>query len=1139
MSHQGYVAAPPYSQAQPGMGAYPAGFGPGPNQHMYGHYGDQQQAFSPPLTGAMKSPVSAPGMPPPPAPSSHYSPTAQQNGSHPQRSPGCLDWLWSSSTVPVPKHGPTGSASHKAAHQSNGCHELGKLRPGSHAEPSSEPHSAPAHTSPCYGPAPGPSWAPPDVSDPVTPGRHANGWSSNGRIPHVWSTKCRPPNVWSTNGRVPNAWSTNGRIPNVWSTNGRIPNVWSTNGRPPNGWSTNVRPPNGRSTNGWPPNGRSTNGWPPNVWSTNGRPYAGPPAPGAGGYQQLGPGPNSPSGYPQQPGQFSGQMAGGQMAGPQHGFPGAFPGAAMAGPPQKKLDPDSIPSTVSIRHPTSPHMHNLCHTLFLSYVFPPVLLTQVIEDDQAKRGGQIYATNIRGQVPPLVTTNFTVKDQGNASPRFMRCTTYTVPCTADLAKQCQVPLATIIKPLAIVPKDETPLYVVNHGETGPIRCNRCKAYMCPYMQFIDGGRRYQCAFCNCVNEVPAFYFQHLDHMGRRMDFYERPELSLGSYEFTATLDYCKNNKPASPPAYIFMIDVSFTNIKSGLVRLVCDELKTLLDKLPREDGAECSAVKVGFVTYNKILHFYNVKSALAQPQMMVVSDTAEMFLPLLDGFLVSYPESRAVIHNLLDQIPDMFADTNESETVFAPVIQAGVEALKAAECSGKLFIFHSSIPTAEAPGKLKNRDDKKLVNTDKEKTLFHPVKGVYEQLSKECVAQGCSVDLFLFPSQYLDMATMGHVPGHTGGSVYKYSNFQVETDGEHFLRDLRKDVEKPIGFDAIMRVRTSTGFRATDFFGAVYMNNTTDVEMAAVDCDKAVTVELKHDDTLSEETGAFIQCALLYTTVGGQRRLRIHNLSLNCSLQLLELFKSCETDSLINFFAKTAYRAILNQPLKSVREILVNQTAHMLACYRKNCSSPSAASQLILPDTMKVFPVYMNSLMKTAPLVGSTELSTDERAHQRLAVMAMGVEDTQRLLYPHLIPLHNMEVDGSEVPAPLRCSEERLSEGGVFLLENGHSLFLWLGQACPPDVIQGLFNLPSLAHLQPNLSTLPDLDNPLSRKVRSIINSLQEQRPNSMKLHIVRHKDKQEMLFRQFLVEDKGLYGGASYMDFLCYVHREIRQLLN
>lgn len=42
---------------------------------------------------------------------------------------------------------------------------------------------------------------------------------------------------------------------------------------------------------------------------------------------------------------------------------------------------------------------------------------------------------------------------------------------------------------------------------------------------------------------------------------------------------------------------------------------------------------------------------------------------------------------------------------------------QAAECAGKLFIFHSSLPTAEAPGKLKNRDDKKLLNTEKEKVF--------------------------------------------------------------------------------------------------------------------------------------------------------------------------------------------------------------------------------------------------------------------------------------------------------------------------------------------------------------------------------------------------------------------------------------
>lgn len=60
---------------------------------------------------------------------------------------------------------------------------------------------------------------------------------------------------------------------------------------------------------------------------------------------------------------------------------------------------------------------------------------------------------------------------------------------------------------------------------------------------------------------------------------------------------------------------------------------------------------------------------------------------------------------------------------------------------------------------------------------------------------------------------------------------------------------------------------------------------------------------------------------------------------------------------------------------------------------------------------------------------------------------------------HSMDVASDSIPAAVRCSEERLSETSVFLLENGQSMFLWLGQACSPDLIQNLFNVPSMAHL--------------------------------------------------------------------------------
>ena len=58
-------------------------------------------------------------------------------------------------------------------------------------------------------------------------------------------------------------------------------------------------------------------------------------------------------------------------------------------------------------------------------------------------------------------------------------------------------------------------------------------------------------------------------------------------------------------------------------------------------------------------------------------------------------------------------------------------------------------------------------------------------------------------------------------------------------------------------VTTFPGIRPVDFLGNYYMSNTTDVELAAIDCDKSVTVEIKHDDKLSEADGAFLQVFIL------------------------------------------------------------------------------------------------------------------------------------------------------------------------------------------------------------------------------------------------------------------------------------------
>ncbi|KAK6645175.1 hypothetical protein RUM43_001451 [Polyplax serrata] len=776
---------------------------------------------------------------------------------------------------------------------------------------------------------------------------------------------------------------------------------------------------------------------------------------------------------------------------------------------QRKLDPDMLPNPI-----------------------------QVMQDNEKSRSG-IFYTDQKGLMPPLVTTNFVTHDRGNCSPRFVRSTTYSVPFSSDLLKQTSVPFALLISPLARIGEGEQPLPIVNMGELGPVRCIRCKAYMSPFMQFIDGGKRFHCVFCKATTEVPGEYFQHLDHTGQRVDRYERPELLLGAYEYLATKDYCRNNQSTEPPAFIFIIDVSYNNVKSGLVHLLCSKMKEIIRSLPRDEGSEMSNMKVGFITYSSSVHFYNIKSCLAAPQMLLVSDVNEMFMPLLDGFLCDPVESEIVIDLLMQEIPRQFADTRDTETILHPAIRAGLEALKASDCAGKLLVFHSSLPIADAPGKLKNRDDRKVLNTDKEKSVLAPQNNSYSSLGEECVKVGCSVDLFIFNNSYVDIATIGEVSRLTGGEIFKYTYFQADIDGERFISDLKRDVSRQTAFDATMRVRTSTGVRPTDFYGHFFMSNTKDIELASIDSDKAVAVEIKHDDKLTEEDGVYIQVALLYTSCGGQRRLRILNLSLNICTQMADLYRTCDLDTLVNYFSKQGIFKLLESSPKQVKTDIMNRCANILACYRKNCANPSSVGQLILPECMKLLPLYVNTLLKSDAFSGGPDMTCDDRSFAMHCVMVMDLTVSVVYFYPRLISLHNIDPDSLESPAPIRCTYEKLQDDGVYLLDNGVHMFMWLGMNAPTGFISNVFGVPTTPQVDTDKTALPNLENPMSMRIRRLIDDVREKRHRSMRLTVLKERDKMEMVFKQYLMEDHSTDGSPSYGDFICHMHSQIRTILS
>jgi protein transport protein SEC24 len=151
-------------------------------------------------------------------------------------------------------------------------------------------------------------------------------------------------------------------------------------------------------------------------------------------------------------------------------------------------------------------------------------------------------------LPTLQEIDLTIQ----CDPAFMRATVSRLHVSQATANASRIPLGVVCRPMA---GDEgitnEKIDVVDFGSTGIVRCKRCRAYINPFVSWVDNGRRWRCNICGMLNDVPTSYFSHLDNNGLRRDRAQRPELSKCSVEFVAPGDYMV--RPPQPPVFFFVI----------------------------------------------------------------------------------------------------------------------------------------------------------------------------------------------------------------------------------------------------------------------------------------------------------------------------------------------------------------------------------------------------------------------------------------------------------------------------------------------------------------------------------------------------------------------------------------------------------
>ncbi|XP_021101045.1 protein transport protein Sec24B isoform X2 [Heterocephalus glaber] len=713
----------------------------------------------------------------------------------------------------------------------------------------------------------------------------------------------------------------------------------------------------------------------------------------------------------------------------------------------------------------------------------------------------------------------------NCSPDSFRCTLTSIPQTQALLNKAKLPLGLLLHPF----RDLTQLPVITSNTI--VRCRSCRTYINPFVSFIDQ-RRWKCNLCYRVNDVPEeFMYNPLTRSYGEP--HKRPEVQNSTVEFIASSDYML--RPPQPAVYLFVLDVSHNAMEAGYLAVLCQSLLENLDKLPGD-----SRTRIGFMTFDSTIHFYNLQEGFSQPQMLIVSDIDDVFLPTPDGLLVNLYESRELIKVLLNALPNMFTSTRETHSALGPALQAAFKLMS--PTGGRVSVFQTQLPSLGA-GLLQSREDPNQRSSTKVVQHLGPATDFYKKLALDCSGQQTAVDLFLLSSQYSDLSSLACMSRYSAGCIYYYPSFHCThnpSQMEKLQKDLKRYLTRKIGFEAVMRIRCTKGLSMHTFHGNFFVRSTDLLSLANINPDAGFAVQLSIEESLTDTSLVCFQTALLYTSSKGERRIRVHTLCLPVVSSLAEVHAGADVQAAICLLANMAVDRSISSSLSDARDALVNAVVDSLSAYGSTVSN-LRHSGLMAPASLKLFPLYVLALLKQKAFRTGTSTRLDDRVYAMCQIKSQPLVHLMRMIHPNLHRIDRLTDEGAihvndrVVPQPplQKLSAEKLTREGAFLMDCGSVFYIWIGKDCDSNFIEDVLGFPNFASIPQKMTHLPELDTLASERTRSFLTWLQDSRPLSPVLHVVKDESPAKMEFFQHLVEDR-TEAAFSYYEFLLHVQQQI-----
>ncbi|KAJ7034470.1 protein transporter SEC24 [Mycena alexandri] len=692
------------------------------------------------------------------------------------------------------------------------------------------------------------------------------------------------------------------------------------------------------------------------------------------------------------------------------------------------------------------------------------------------------------RLPP----NLPILSDAHPASLYHSCTLNAVPQSESLLDSSKIPLGLVISPYRTLADGEEPVPIIEDGVIS--RCRMCKAYLNPYVRFVDGGSRWRCSLCaHAENEVPPSFYSNT----QAGDRYSQVELSHNVYDLVATPEYVRS-VPQSP-AYVFLLDVGQEAIRSGMFLAAIRTISENLDNLPN-NGLR---TKVAIVCYDTALYFFSLPVSSLGPRHLRCSDLEEPYLPRCDDLLVNLSEARQALDVLLERLPAMFMDHRASGSATGPALDGAL--LLMSPTGGKIVLLSASVPTVGKGALNVTEDQRSEHDTQKEPALDKSASAFYHAFAISCVEACVSVDMFLAGDRYRGVVTLTLLPHYTSGQTFYYPAFNAAEpeDAVKFATELGRVLAMPSMLEAEMRVRCSRGISVKAMYGDFFVQASHRVVMPAVPMDQSYVFEFQIDETLPEPIVVF-QTGLLHTKSSGERRIRVLTLALPTTSVIADVFASADVLAITTLLAKRAVQRPSVLTLEDRRDKLFKFVADLCAAYTvANNQSNSPELQLLLPANLKMLPILVLGLFKkvreSAQLTRNARIAVrlaTDRAYTRVVLSSAAMPQLIQYIYPRLYSLHNMPEDvgfiGSEgaliMPTSLPLTSAWWESHGLYLIDDGQVIYLVVARDAVPLLIHDVFGVEDYKALQAGKIDLPDVDSAISQRIRLIIGKIRERR---------------------------------------------------